>query len=174
MFDRRTRRNVLTGEVPPQFTNSDFRNTYAVVGFCGIDVGTDDAVFFRIHNGSNDAESFSMDIEMAVACRFLKGGDVLVLDNASIHDKGENEGLADWLWHRFGIFVLMLPTRTPEWNPIELVWRLLVSRLKKYPMRRLRAYRQHAVAMAACEVLSGIMHSDVAVCYAQTNLIVLK
>ena len=33
----------------------------------------------------------------------------------------ENYIMMDWLWIYFGIIVLFLPTRTPEWNPNELV-----------------------------------------------------
>jgi hypothetical protein len=40
LFNRQVRRNLLTGEVPSVMTSSDFRNTYAVTGFCGIDVRT--------------------------------------------------------------------------------------------------------------------------------------
>jgi hypothetical protein len=60
-------------------------------------------------------------IETTVAIGFLKGGDILVLDNASTHGKGDNTYLEEWLWKSFGIFVLFLPTRTLEWNPTELV-----------------------------------------------------
>mmetsp|Transcript_5332 Transcript_5332/g.8811 ORF Transcript_5332/g.8811 Transcript_5332/m.8811 type:complete len:111 (+) Transcript_5332:260-592(+) len=47
---------------------------------------------------------------------------VLVLDNAAIH----TDALVEWLWHHHKILVLFLPPRSLEWNPIEVVWRLLV------------------------------------------------
>jgi hypothetical protein len=40
IYCRKTRRNVLTGEVPPCFTAPDFRNTYTILGLCGIDPST--------------------------------------------------------------------------------------------------------------------------------------
>jgi hypothetical protein len=40
LYCRKTRRNVFTGVVPPIMTHSDFRNTYSIVGFCGIDPRT--------------------------------------------------------------------------------------------------------------------------------------
>ena len=35
--NRKVRRNPLTGEIPPLLVPSDFRNTYSLTGFCGID-----------------------------------------------------------------------------------------------------------------------------------------
>jgi transposase len=170
IYCRRTRRNVLTGEVPPCYTAPDFRNTYTILGLCGIDRSTL-PLFYQIHDGTNDAESFSRAIEAAVAAGFLKGGDVLVLDNASIHGKGDNTYLEDWLWKSFGIFVVFLPTRTPEWNPTELVWRMLVQRLKYYPIRSVRKFTSDAAAHAADDILSKITHRDIAGMYAKCELL---
>jgi hypothetical protein len=51
-----------------------------------------------MHDGTNDAKSFSRGIERAVGIGFLKRGDILVLDNASLHGKGDNTYLEEWLW----------------------------------------------------------------------------
>jgi transposase len=64
----------------------------------------------------------------------LKEEGILVLDNVSIHGKGNNTYLKDSLWESFGIFVVFLPTRSPEWNLTELVWLMLVQHLKYYPI----------------------------------------
>ena len=102
----RTRQNVLTGEIPASFTPSDFRNTYPIIGFCGID-STTTPVRYRIHEERKDAEQFSIEVETAAVTGFLKGGDVLVSDNAAIHTGRENSVLEDWLWDNFGIFHLV-------------------------------------------------------------------
>jgi len=169
VYCRQTRRNVLTGEVPASFTPSDFRNTYSIIGFCCIDERTT-ALHYRIHDEPNDAEQFGIEIENALAQGFLRGGDILVLDNAAIHAGGENRVLEDWLWRQFGIFVLFLPTRTPEWNPQELVWLHLVQRLKTYPIRILRTYTKHSPAYAAHDILSGVTHDKVVGMYKKCGL----
>jgi transposase len=93
-------------------------------------------------------------IEAAVAVGFLKGGDILVLGNASIHGKGDKQYIPrGLLWKSFGIFVVFLPTRTPEWNPTELVWRMLVQHLKYYPIRSVWKFRSDAAAHAADDIL---------------------
>ena len=36
IFNKLARRDVLTGLVPPMMTDPDFRNTYSIIGICGI------------------------------------------------------------------------------------------------------------------------------------------
>ena len=149
---------------------SDFRNTYSIIGFCGIDRRAM-AVRYRIHDNINNAEQFGLEIEAAIATGFLLAGDVLVLDNAAIHTGRENRVLPAWLWERFGVFVLFLPARTPEWNPMEQVWHLLVRRLKKVSLDALRHVGAHSVAYAAHHVLGGISHNDVYKMYHHSGLV---
>jgi hypothetical protein len=137
LFTRYGRRNPLTGEVPNVITDSDFRNTYNITGLCGID-GRSAPVFYNINDQINDSEVLSFFIEEAVANGYLKRWDVLVLDNASIHIGGENVELDDWLWNGLSprdnqplrILLLLLPARSPELNPIELIWAWLVKKLR--------------------------------------------
>ncbi len=39
IFNRKVRRDPITGEVPSIITDSDFRNTYTIIGLCGVDTG---------------------------------------------------------------------------------------------------------------------------------------
>jgi len=90
---------------------------------------------------------------------FLQPYDVLVLDNASIHCKGDSISLDEYLWINHKIFLLYLPTRSPELNPIELMWRLL--------LQRMRIVRQNMngwgdIAKEACAaIMDGFTHEDV-------------
>ncbi len=85
---------------------------------------------YRNTNTTVDADLFSMEIEAAIAMRFLGEGNVLVLDNAANHTGRGNTMLEDWLWEDHSVLVLFLPARAPEWNPIELMWNCLTQRLK--------------------------------------------
>ena len=51
------------------------------------------------------------------------------------------------------ILLLPLPTRSPELNPIELVWHIMVQRVR-YGVKRLDV--AHAVARAAENVLNAM------------------
>ena len=168
LFNRKVRRDILTGAVPASLTSPDFRNTYAITGFCGIDPRST-AVWYNIHEDTNGASEFAIQLEMAIMSGFFNRGDILVLDNAAIHNGGENSILEEWLWDKFGIYLLFLPARSPELNPIEQVWKILVQRMKKLPLNVMREYGADASAHAAGVVLSSITHRDVVGCYKHCN-----
>lgn len=69
-------------------------------------------------DSTNNAASFCEAIERSVAKGFLLPGDIVVLDNVSIHRYKEASTLEDYLWDNFHILLLFLPTRSPELNPI--------------------------------------------------------
>ncbi len=74
----------MTVLVPQTKTDPDLRNTYSIVGICGIYTRST-PVWYQITDTSVDADLFSMEIESAIAMRFLRAGDVLILDNAANH-----------------------------------------------------------------------------------------
>jgi uncharacterized membrane protein YuzA (DUF378 family) len=196
IFNRKVRRDPITGEVPSIITDSDFRNTYTIIGLCGVDTGevpliiTDSdfrntytiiglcgvdtstpPFFFNLNQFTNDSEAFSIAVEEAIIAGFLKSGDILVMDNAAIHVFGENDVLVDFLWENFGIHMLMLPTCSPELNPIELLWQILVQRLKSINLDPSR-YMQHRVAYQAANIMNGFTHFDLAKCYQHCGYVV--
>lgn len=118
-------------------------------------------LYWRIHNGRNDADEFSYDVETACCSGYLRAGDVLVLDNAIIHSGKDNKHLEEFLWREFGVMVLFLPTRAPEWNPQELVWRHLCQKMKTYSLRILRSIDSHSPAYAAHDILGQVTHDQV-------------
>jgi hypothetical protein len=77
-------------------------------------------------------ELCSSDNCLAIFTGWLKIGDILVLDNATIHYGGDTSDLGNWLWINFRIFLLFLPARTPERIQIEIVWNILVQRLEHF------------------------------------------
>jgi len=139
IFNRKVRRNPITGEVPEMIVTSDFRNRYNLTGFCSINpMTTKYAVWCSLHECINDADQFHLELEYAIHSGFFRGGDVLVLDNAAVHTGKENSVLQDYLWEKYAIFLLFLPARAPEWNPMEQVWTSLVQRLRELPVNKCR------------------------------------
>ena len=80
-------------------------------------------------------------------------------NNATIHKVRCNHDLGDYLWNTVGLDglplnILLLPllTRSPELNPIELLWNT--------PRQWLRGYIRgldgsHGVVRAACAIMDG-------------------
>jgi transposase len=61
----------------------------------------------------------------------LRSGDVLVVDNASVHVGHETTDLVFDLLRSHNIFLLFLPAYSPELNPCELVFALLKDALRQ-------------------------------------------
>ena len=75
-------------------------------------------------------------MEEAITTGWLQPCDILVCDNARIHEGGVNVDLSDFLWDSPGsdgtplnMLLLPLPTQSLELNPIELLWNTLSKRL---------------------------------------------
>ncbi len=158
-WSKRVRRDPTTGDVPAIRTCADFRNTYTIIGLCTMNDEKPAPVYYRIRKGTNDAEAFFDTIRMAVDCGFLVKYDVLVLDNAKIH----TEQLVEWLWYHHKILVLFLPTRSPEWNPKELVWRMLCTKLASYPVHDAMEMfgNDNTTARTAAYILDNITFDDI-------------
>jgi hypothetical protein len=127
---------------------------------CGIDEDVA-PLYWRIHDGNNDADEFSYDVETACIIGYLRQGVVLVLDNAAIHSGRDNKYLEDYIWERFGVWILFLLTRAPEWNPQELVWQVMVKGMSTIPLRCLREVNSHSTVYAADDSLKKITHKHV-------------
>jgi hypothetical protein len=152
------------------------QHIHHIIGICGIDIETM-PFFWKMTTSTNDANTFAEFITEAVVSGFLKENDVLVLDNAAIHRGGENEFLSEWLWNHvcpgttrpLHILVVYLPTRAPELNPIELLWAVLVKRLKSVPLVE-GTLECHACANAAADIMTNFTHYLVASCYVHCEL----
>jgi hypothetical protein len=175
LFTRYGRRDSLTGEAPEVVPDPDSRNTYNITGLCGIDSRAV-PVYYNINDNINDSQALAFFIEDAVACGFLQRWDVLVLDSASIHVGGENANLDDWLWDGLSpwdgqplrITLLLIPARSPELNPFNLLWDQLVKKLHCNDGSGLQPHA-HAPAMYASEILQGFTFADVGKCYKKCN-----
>ena len=125
---------------------------------------------YKMHDGINDSALFSDFILESVACGFLRYGDILVLDNAAIHRYKDSSELPGYLWSYYGDFFHFLPTRSPELNPIELLWNTLAQRLKYTPLTE-NGNRSHRVVQSATMVMNAFTHIDVEKCYRHDNYI---
>jgi hypothetical protein len=113
----------------------------------------------------------SMEIESAIGMRFLRAGDVLILDNAANHTGNGNSVLEEWLWQEHMVLALFLPARAPEWNPIELMWNCLAQRLKYFDLSSITG--SHRVVVAAATILNEISYEEIYRFYKKSGVFTL-
>jgi hypothetical protein len=87
-----------------------------------------------MHDGTNDATMFLDFVYSMVVDGFLRNGDVLVIDNASIHWYCELAVLEEFLGEEYKILIDFMPACSPELNPIKLMWNMLVQHLRRVPL----------------------------------------
>ena len=92
---------------------------------------------------------------------FIRDFDVIVGDRAPYHMGGVNEHLEELLWENHNILLIWLPARTPEWNPVELVWSLLQRRLGIIPLNFYKIHGKDSIAHLAALILDEMTYEDV-------------
>lgn len=158
----------LTGNLEPILVDSDFCNSHTIMGCCGISL-TSNPFYFWMHDGTNDAKMFADFVYQMVIEGFLKPRDVIVMDNASIHCYREAAVLEEILWVDYQILIVFMPARSPELNPIELLWHILVQRLKNVPLDG--NHSSVRTVKAAKDIMDSFTHSDVISCYRKCKYI---
>ena len=151
----------VTGEIPPMYSMSDFRNTYKILGMSSIDEEIDCNFYYKIHSNNNDQYEFFDFIMECVDNNFIRDFDVIVGDRAPYHMGGVNEHLEELLWENYNILLIWLPARTPEWNPVELVWSLLQRRLGIIPLNFYKIHGRDSIAHLAALILDEMTYEDV-------------
>ena len=71
----------------------------------------------------------------------LSPGDVVIMDNAQFHRKGELRKIAS----RYHVLVLFLPPYSPDYNPIEKMW----ANIKRWLRKNMRRYNSFEDALEA-------------------------
>jgi hypothetical protein len=86
-------------------------------------------VAYSIGQDNGNATSFLAFIEFLLQNSWFECGDILIMDNASIHTGGEAEIVEDLLCNDMQVLIVLLPTRSPELNPIELIFHILARHI---------------------------------------------
>ena len=88
-------------------------------------------VLSELRQGSNNAYDFCLFIVGLLDAGHLADGDILVVDNASIHKAADMMTILDPLLDAFGVRMLFLPTYSPELNPCELCFAQVKRQLRE-------------------------------------------
>ncbi len=90
-------------------------------------------LFYAVNNGTNDSWSFLQFVIDAVYAGYVVNGDILVMDNASVHRGVAMCAYLDQLVAHVGAHIVYLPTYSPELNPCEYVFAHMKHWLRRNP-----------------------------------------
>jgi transposase len=153
---QRVRADPLSGYIPCIFVNGDFRDAYNLVAIISASPTKERPVAYSIGRENGTAASFLVFIQFLLSNNWFARGDILIMDNASIHTGGEADIVEDLLWHAMQVLVVYLPTRSPELNPIELVFHILARRIRSFRYREMAGPCDKAVLDLSCQVLDDL------------------
>lgn len=152
---KKVRADPCTGYIPCIFVNGDFREAYNLITIISASPRKASPVAYTIGKENGNAAAFLLAfIEYLLSISWFERGDVLIMDNASIHTGQEADIVEDLLWETMQVLVVFLPTRSPELNPIELIFHILSRRMYRY--RQMVGACDQAVLNLSCQVLDDM------------------
>jgi hypothetical protein len=171
VLPNKTRADPQTGYMDAILVSGDFREAYNLLAIISANPKKGSPVHYVIGKENGNATSFTAYIMELISCRWFEHGDVLVLDNAAIHSGGDAGSVEDYLWDTIidgrplNVLVIFLPTRSPELNPIELVFHILARRIRSFRYR-MAGPCDSAVVHQTTKVLDSIAYETILKCYA--------
>lgn len=138
----KVRRDPLTGIVPCIQVPGNFRQSYSIIAAISPNTEKEHPIYATMSETNNDSNAFMAFLESMVTSGFLNHNDVVIMDNAAVHTSGAANVAQEFLWNQevdgqaLNVLVLYLPPRSPELNPIELIFNILTSKVKSYQFRQ--------------------------------------
>ena len=126
IYDR-LRRDPITGNVPHLTCQANSKNWYNIFSF--VSLKRHKPICSRVVDLVDNSMAFSEFVGVAKEESILVAGDILIIDNRSIHFSGDNESIQEVLWQQYNILLTPLPPYHPEFNPTELVFQAVVTKL---------------------------------------------
>ena len=167
----KVRANPLSGHVDAIGVSGDFRESYNLIAAISCNLNKPRPMVYTMGKKNGTAESFMELMRRLISSGWLQHGDVVCMDNARIHTGGEAVALEGLLWdyekdnRPLNIITVFLPTRSPELNPIELVFHILARRIRSYRVRTGSGPTDNEVVRYASSVMDDISVATIAKCY---------
>ena len=128
----KVRRDVKKGTTPPHRFKSinSSKNRLNILTAVNIKGGSVPPVYSEVLKDlRTNASVFTQFVLGLIILRILQRGDVFIVDNCTVHIKGDNIGLQEELFQNHGILMITLPPYHPDFNPTELVFQTLTTRM---------------------------------------------
>jgi len=97
----------------------------------------EDPLFISLRSKSNTQYDFLAFIVSAIEHNKLHPGDLLIVDNATVHGGQDTFQIFHDLITAAGVQLVYLPTYSPELNPVELCWNIIKKQLSTHRNTRL-------------------------------------
>jgi hypothetical protein len=167
----KVRVNPVTGQVDAIGVSGDFRDAYNLLAAISANPLKGRPMVFTLGKENGTAEAFMKLIRGLILSGWLSPGDVVCLDNARVHTGSEAKELQELLWNwevggqKLHILVVYLPTRSPELNPIELVFHILARRIRSQRLATGAGPCDKEVVRYATAVMQQMEFETIAKCY---------
>ena len=129
MLFKKIRRNIVDGSTPRHRHNVNSRNRYNILCAVTIKGSGIRPVEYVILEECTNSQLFLEFVKMLLQKGTLQRGDIFVVDNCTIHTKGDNIAIQETLFRNYQILMIPLPPYHPDLNPTELVFNTLLQRL---------------------------------------------
>jgi transposase len=171
MYPTKVRRDPLDGKLPGIHVSGNFREAYNIMAIISPNPDKPHPIDYTIGEENGTSEAFVGFMTYLIAKRFLRHNEFVVMDNAAIHYQRNATVIEDMLWETIvdgrplHILVIQLPTRSPELNPIELVFHILARRIRSFRYRTARPCDK-AVLHRAAQVMDDMTYALILRCCA--------
>jgi hypothetical protein len=118
--------------------SGDFRDAFNLFAVVSANPEKRHPIEWIIGRENGDSHCFVAFIKHLITSGWFRHDEVLVMDNAAIHTGGDADIVEDLLWdtviegRALNVLTVFLPTRSPELNPIELVFHILARRIQSF------------------------------------------
>ena len=131
MIYSKVRRDVQKGTTPAHKCKSvNSKNALNILTAVNIKGGGVPPVYSKVLDTvKTNASVFIHFVRLLLVSKVLVRGDIFIVDNCTVHLKGDNIGIQEELFQNHGILMITLPPYHPDFNPTDLVFALIVRRL---------------------------------------------
>jgi hypothetical protein len=135
---KKIRADPTTGFMDFIPVSGDFRDAFNLFAVVSANPDKPHPIEWSIGRENGDSHCFVAFIKHLIQSGWLRHNEVLVMDNAGIHTGGDADIVEDLLWNTIiegralNVLTVFLPTRSPELNPIELIFHILARRIQSF------------------------------------------
>ena len=102
------RRNIMDGTIPVHKMQANSKNRWNILAACTVKRSVENNAEYIIIDECTDASIFFF-VAQLIELGVLRRGDVFVVDNCTVHMKGDNGNLQDKLLLELGVLMIPLP-----------------------------------------------------------------